>query len=275
MHKSMRLPIVALLVLSLSGCNGGSGDGGADIWAVTSTNALIKFDINESSDTDTSVNITGLQPGESILGIDFRPSTGQIYALGSTSRLYTINAQTGAATQVGGVLDVTLNGSAFGFDFNPVSDRIRVVSDAEQNFRIDPDTGAVIDFDPITPGVQPDADLNPLGEGVGLAYTNNFANATVTTAFVVDASTDGLLRLGGVDGSPSPDFGLLTGIGNLGFDLGANAGFDIDSSGMAVIVHNSGPGQNDVYTVNLLTGQASFVGTAAAGATITSMAVRG
>ena len=35
-----------------------------------------------------------------------------------------------------------LSGTAFGVDFNPMADRLRVVSDAEQNLRANADTGA-------------------------------------------------------------------------------------------------------------------------------------
>ena len=48
-----------------------------------------------------SLPLTGLQLGERINGIDFRPANSQLYALGSSSRIYTINLSTGAATQVG------------------------------------------------------------------------------------------------------------------------------------------------------------------------------
>ena len=53
--------------------------------------------------------ITGLQGGEIILGIDFRPLTKQLYALGSTSRLYTLDTRTAVATQVGTAGAFTLN----------------------------------------------------------------------------------------------------------------------------------------------------------------------
>ena len=45
--------------------------------------------------------ISGMQPGEALLAIDFRPATGQLYGLGSTSRLYTIDSTSGAATAIG------------------------------------------------------------------------------------------------------------------------------------------------------------------------------
>jgi hypothetical protein len=68
-------------------------------YAVDNSNNLQIF--NPNSPMPVSKAITGLQSGESILGIDFRPLNGQLYALGSSSRLYTINLGTGAATAVG------------------------------------------------------------------------------------------------------------------------------------------------------------------------------
>ena len=99
-------------------------------------------------DRHADVTITGLQPGESVLAIDVRPATGQLYALGSTSRLYIIDVVTGAARQVGtGTFARACSAASFGFDFNPTVDRIRVVSDTEQNLRLNPDTGAVVAAD--------------------------------------------------------------------------------------------------------------------------------
>src|SRR4030095_14815219 len=103
------------------------------------------------------------QGGENVLGIDFRPATGELYGLGSTSRLYRIGIANGAAVQVGaGPFSPLLSGTDFGFDFNPQSDRIRVVSDAEQNLRLNPDNGTIA-------GV--DTNLNPPGNVVAAAYT--------------------------------------------------------------------------------------------------------
>ena len=56
--------------------------------AVTSTNVLcIRFD-SATPGTVSQVAITGLQAGEVILGLDRRSATGELYGLGSTSRLY-------------------------------------------------------------------------------------------------------------------------------------------------------------------------------------------
>src|SRR3954463_12181569 len=60
-------------------------------FGVTTANALVRFDTATPGTIISSTPITGLQSGESVLGIDFRPATGDLYALGSTSRLYIIN----------------------------------------------------------------------------------------------------------------------------------------------------------------------------------------
>src|SRR5438477_7893215 len=66
------------------------------IIALTSGNHLVSFDHATPGTLTSMVQVTGLQPGVRLLGIDFRPATGGLYALGSTSRLYELNATTGA-----------------------------------------------------------------------------------------------------------------------------------------------------------------------------------
>jgi hypothetical protein len=90
----------------------------------------------------TTVPVSGLGANERLLAIDFRPLTGQLYGLSSGSAIYTINPQSGGATKVGTGFTTLLNGGNFGFDFNPVIDRIRIVSDADQNLVAHPVTGA-------------------------------------------------------------------------------------------------------------------------------------
>ena len=86
-----------------------------------------------------TVTVTGLQPQETLVGIDLRPADGQLYGVGSTSRLYLLNPITGAATPIGPVFPTVLSGTSFGVDFNPLVDRLRIVSDAEQNLRHQPE----------------------------------------------------------------------------------------------------------------------------------------
>src|SRR5262249_9191732 len=146
--------------------------------------------------------ISGLQPGETIRGIDFRPRTGHLYALGvtdnpgptSTGRLYELNGLTGVATPLAAgaaPFSTTLaNGAPYGFDFNTVPDAIRVVSTAEENLRVNPDPGLLI---------ATASSLTASSSVVGLAYDRNFEGTPQTTLFGIDLATSSLVLQGGVN----------------------------------------------------------------------------
>lgn len=213
-------------------------------YSTDNINNLLIFNLNApSAPLAVSKAITGLQAGENILGIDMRPATGQLYALGSTSRLYIINMSSGAAAVVGTAAFTTLlSGTSFGFDFNPVVDRIRVVSNTGQNLRLDPNTGMIAAVD---------GTLNPGTPMVSAAaYTNNFAGTATTTLFVIDASTDKLYI------QTPPNNGTLVEVGSLGINITNDNGFDIGSrSNKAYGVFSIGS-LTKLYTIDLTTGAA-------------------
>jgi hypothetical protein len=121
---------------------------GSTMFAISSTNALLRFDSGAPGTILSTTAISGLQAGENLLGIDFRPANGQLYGVGSTSRVYTIDLISGVATQVGtGPFPGSLVGTNFGVAFNSVPDRIRVVSDADQNLRLNPNDGTLAGTD--------------------------------------------------------------------------------------------------------------------------------
>ena len=92
----------AVLALALASLVFGAGRAEAELLTgLTSTGNLVTFDSATPGTIASSVAITGLQAGETLLGIDRRPANGLLYGLGSTSRLYTINTTTGLATAVG------------------------------------------------------------------------------------------------------------------------------------------------------------------------------
>lgn len=214
-------------------------------YAIDNANALQIFDPNNP--VPVTKAITGLLASEGILGIDFRPANGQLYALGNSSRIYTINLGTGAATQVGtGTLTTPLAGTEFGFDFNPTVDKIRVVSNTGQNLRLDPVTG----------GVTVDMPLNPTPVSVGAAaYTNNFAGATSTMLFVIDTNTDKVYL------QDPPNNGTLVERGSLGLNIDGANGFDIGSMSQTAYLMASVGGTTRIYTVNTTNGSAASLAT--------------
>ncbi len=232
---------------------------GASIYALQSNNTLIAFESANPGNVLRTVAVTGLQGGESLLGIDYRPASTELYAVSNQSRMYTLNPVTGAATQVGtGTFATPVNGTAFGWDFNPTVDRIRLTSDAGQNLRLHPVTGGVAVTDgtlAYAPG-DPNAGANP--NVVGSAYTNSFYGATGTTLYNLDANLDILIT------QTPPNSGTLNTVGTLGVNITANAGFDISPEGAAFAALDTGSGAS-LYSIDLADGTATAVGSIGAG----------
>ncbi len=238
------------------------------IYGTTVFRSLISFDSATPGTLASNVPITGLVDqiaGEQIAGIDFRAKNGALYAWanapGSIYRLYTLNTATGLATRVPGNVDATFTGTFWGVDFNPAADLIRIVNDLNLSLRYNPDTGAL---------VLQDTALNPSSNIVAAAYDRNDNNAaTPTTLFAIDSATDNLVRIGGVDGVPSPNGGVVTSIGALGFNTTNETSFDISRTGVAYAALSPAFGSSpSLFTVNLNTGAASLVGTIGDGSLI-------
>jgi hypothetical protein len=221
-------------------------------YAVTQDNQLVTFQSDNTLNVEPAHAITGLPGGESIVGLDVRPATGQLYALGKTSRLYIINARTGAARQVGTTPFIPgLAGASFGFDFNPTVDRIRVTSDAEQNLRLNPDTGAVagVDTNLAYAAGDPGAGTNP--NVAAVAYTNSFAGATATTLYGIDNARNSLVIIN------PPNNGTLTTVGSLGSVNPGTVAFDIGEGNDAWAVIDEERDTQALYGINLSTGRAA------------------
>jgi len=193
-------------------------------FGITVDNRLVRFDTANPTVLMSSHAITGMTPFELALGIDFRPATGELYAVGSSNILYKLNSGTGAATAVGAAFSPALSGVEFGFDFNPTVDRIRMTSDNGQNLRLHPVTGQVVAVDGALNYVAGDPNFGQAPRVVASAYTNNFPGATTTTLYNLDSRLDILVR------QTPPNAGGLNTVGSLGMDISSLAGFDISGA---------------------------------------------
>jgi len=212
-------------------------------FATTSDNKLIRF--NPTNGSSSQADLSGLESNEMIVGLDFRPAKGMLYAITNMSRLLTINTSNGQTTAIGAILTPALSGTTFGFDFNPTVDRIRLVSNNGQNLRLHPDLGTVAAID---------GNLNPGSPNItGAAYTNNTASATSTLLYVVDSETNMLYT------QTPPNDGVLVSVGPLGINIEADNGFDIGGTSNSAFGLFTVNGAKGVYSINLITGQATLV----------------
>lgn len=230
--------------------------------AVTASNHLIAFNAARPDKLLSRKPITGLQPAEKILGIDFRQKGDRLYALGDTGRLYTIDHETGEAQAVGA--PVALQGSQFGFDFNPTVDRIRVAGAGGQNLRLHPDTGAVAGTDTnlsYASGAMPRV--------LAAAYTYNNVDPKITTMYVIDGANATLGIAGSKEGEQpvvSPNTGQLKTVGPLNVGPFDTASFDIHVlSNRAFVVLGGRDGPSRWVQVDLATGQGKVIGMIAGG----------
>jgi hypothetical protein len=234
------------------------------VFGLTTDGRLVRFRVSVPHFTRNIGLVSGLQsPDTALVCLDFRVQDGQLYGVGNGNGVYTINTQNAQATLVN-VLTVPLAGTSFGCDFNPAADRLRIISDTGQNLRHNVNAGGTtiadgtLNYLPVPPATTPTTALGV----TGAAYTNNDLDPnTATTLFDIDSTLDQV-----VIQSP-PNNGILVVTGKLGRDPNSPVGFDIASRlirgvtrqnrAFASLVVN---GQYGFYGINLLTGQASFLG---------------
>lgn len=116
---------------------------------------------------------------------------------------------------------MALVGASFGVDFNPVVDRLRIISDTVQNLRANVDTGVTLVDGTLT---YPPATAPATGV-TGAAYTNNDSDVnTATTLYDVDSMMDQVAI------QPPANSGSLSATGKLTVDTSSSVGFDIYST---------------------------------------------
>ncbi len=194
-------------------------------FGITRDQRLVRFETDARDDIRVVGKIAGLEVDQRVVGIDFRPATGQLYGLGDAGGIYTIATRSAHATRVS-QLNVPLEGTFFGVDFNPAVDRLRIISDTGQNLRHDvtlPTGGTIMDGTLTYPATTTTPATTATGV-TGAAYTNNDTSAdTSATLYDIDTNLDQV-----VIQSPA-NAGLLAATGKLTVDAGTNAGFDIYS----------------------------------------------
>jgi hypothetical protein len=254
-------------------------------YALNSSGAIIKFSTRKPSNITGSVNITGLDSGQSVVQITYRPATSTsggttgnttLYCITNDGFLCTVDPEGGTASVIGtvpftqdlgsGNNVVTLANPVISFD--PVVDQLRVITQ-QYNLRVDPASGKLVNGESVTNGFTKIAfDNNDTNRGktpllTGIVYKNPVSGAGSTTLFALDSATGDLLRIGddGVSTPDSADGGDLRTIGDTGVTFRINGGFSIEQKNGDVfaVLQQTGSGAA-LFSVDLGSGSTGNLG---------------
>ena len=246
-----------------------------DMYATDARNVLLRFDSRFPGVITERVGVTGL--GGNLVGIDFRPATGEMIGVATDNRVYLIDPDTGVSRAIGLPFTPGLSGTSFGVEVNPVTDTVRVVSDAGQNIRLDLTTGAHVAGSPFTP-------LNPgAPHVVAIGYSNSSFSTTrpaSTVLAAIDSASDQVLIGDGDTGTLGN--GKALGI-DIGDAVGADGSFIPGVGDVAYMVATPrGASGASLFRVSLVTGRAFRFGPVGTGSpfggrprlTLTGFAIR-
>lgn len=147
------------------------------------------------------------------------------------------------------------------------------MSDLQTNLRFDPNTGVLAATDTALSWVAGDPNEGSFPNLLDIAYVNHFLGTTVTTLYGIETLCQCLVRIGGIDGSPSPNLGKVSTVGPLGVSLSTTAigGFDVQpvTNTAYAALSVSGSSFSNLYSISLATGTAQLLGTI--GSSLTNM----
>jgi hypothetical protein len=215
MTKTLRLALMASAAILTA-----QAAQATTIVALTADSQLIRID-SETRRAMPATRITGAD-GQ-VVGIDQRPQDGRLYGITATGQIVTIDPANGRATQVSRLNTQFQPAGRAVFDFNPVANRVRVMSLDGQNLRVNVETGEAV-----TDGRLKNV-AGALGEVmpriIAGAYTNSMAGATATMLLTIDTSQNAL------NVQNPPNDGVQTPRARLSVQVPAGVAMDILSDG--------------------------------------------
>jgi len=200
-----------------------------------------------------SKKVTGkadIKGAASVVGIDVLPADGMLYALTADGGIFTVDAKTGQATMKSKLSETLKAGVTVTVDFNPVADRLRVITSDGTNLRVNVDDGKAT-VDGALKFKDGDAMAGKTPSVIAGAYSNSYKGTKATALYDIDAS-------GTLLSQAPPNDGILNTIGSLGIKLNGATAFNIVAQGEdnAAWLVSGGT----LYSVDLKTGKATLAG---------------
>jgi hypothetical protein len=205
-------------------------------------------------DTDAK-KVTGsvkLDGGASLVGIDVRPSDGKLYGVTPSGDIVIVDAKTGKWTAKAKLSEALPAGAMVSVDFNPVADRMRIITSTGMSLRVNVDDGKAT-VDGALKYAETDANKGKQPKVTAIGYTNSFAGTKETALYDIDAATGMFLK------QAPPNDGVVSGIGALKVAVDGPIAFDIWSDGKGANVGWLLAG-GALHSVDIATGAAKTIG---------------
>jgi hypothetical protein len=202
--------------------------------------------------TKKVIGTADIKGATNVVGIDVRPADGALYALTADGGIYTVDAKSGAATMKSKLSETLKAGVTVTVDFNPVADRLRILTSDGTSLRVNVDDGKAI-VDGSLKFKDGDANNGKMPKVVAGAYTNS-ANPkpSATALYNIDATTGSLVT------QAPPNDGILNTVGSLGIQLNGATAFNSVNKGEDNAAWLVTGGM--LYQVDLKTGKATSAG---------------
>ena len=208
---------------------------------------LVMFD-TETREVSGTMDVTGV---DALAGIDVRPADKMLYGVTLSGDVVTIDTASGAATVKSTLSEMLPSYEGAIVDFNPMADRLRLMSTDGTNHRVNVDDGMVT-VDGSLAFEEADMHAGEAPDIVEASYINSYGKPESTAMYDIDATIAALIQ------QISPNDGTLATIGKLGVE-GAAYAFDIatteDLTNTAFLVID-----NVLHTVDLESGAAEALG---------------
>lgn len=212
--------LLSALVIAAAGTATAGAASAASVVALQDGKTLAWIDTDKKAVTGT----VALAGNASLIGIDVRPSDGKLYGVTAQGAIVTIDAKTGKWEKKADLSEKLPAGATFTVDFNPVADRLRVLSSTGMSLRINVEDGKAV-VDGTLKYADADANKGKQPKVIAGAYSNSFAGTKETALYDLDAANGTYLR------QAPPNDGILNTLGKLTMKLGGSVAFDIASDG--------------------------------------------
>ena len=217
----------------------------AEVAALSGDNTVSIVDTSKKAVTKTW-KISGIDG--KVLGFDVRPADGMLYAVGANGGIYTVDLATGKATMKS-KLEKNVDAKSWAtVDFNPVADRLRLMSNDGTSLRVNVDDGKVV-TDGSHKFAETDMHKGEKPNVIAGAYSNSVKGAKETALYDIDGTIGALFK------QAPPNDGILNAIGKLG----------VKATTVAFDIWSDGNGKNEawlmagdwLHSVDLATGKAT------------------